>query len=378
MSQREISPLEDRLLTEAVANTDNELFRDAFDTPADGESDGDGDRSAEEMEDDLGAEADDSGEESETKADAGEKNDEDKGETDGEKEEETARDDKGRFTSEKPEKAEGKGDDKGHMVPRSRLTGEANKRREVEEREKANEDRYKTEIAAINRRFDEMMARLAQPQPQPQVQQQTPEKPAQKPDMFTDPEGYEAWVLQKAKSEAVSQAQDVYRQNFVESSMADAHEAHGEEFVKAYENLTGINPVTKQVMRQVSRDDPMTRAEVARIVNAPNPGRALMNWHKQQTTLQRVGSDPDKFAEQIRTETREALMKDPEFRKQLLADLKSEAAQADNGRPRNVTRFPKSLGDASGSQSAQRVNPADFDGSEEGIFESVWADRQAG
>src|ERR1700760_3897758 len=105
MSQREISPLEDRLLTEAVANTDNELFRDAFDTPKDDASDGDGDRSAEEMDDDLGAEADDSGDEPEAQADAGEKGDEDKG---GKTEEEKARDEKGRFTAEKPEKTEGK------------------------------------------------------------------------------------------------------------------------------------------------------------------------------------------------------------------------------------------------------------------------------
>lgn len=376
MSQREISPLEDRLLTEAVANTDNELFKAAFDTPEEGESD-DGDRSAEEMEDDLGAEADASDEKSEDQADASEESAEDKGETDGDKEEDAARDDKGRFTSEKPDKGEGKGEDKGHMVPRSRLAEETNKRREIEDARKADDERHKTEIAAVNKRLDDMLARLAQPQPQPQPQQ-TPEKPPAKPDMFTDPEGYEAWVLNKARSDAATQASEVYRNNFVESSMADAHETHGEEFVKAYEGLTGINPVTKQVTRAVDRNDPMTRAEVARIINAPNPGRALMNWHKQQTTLQRVGSDPDKFAEQIRTETREALMKDPEFRKQLLADLKSEAAQADNGRPRNVTRFPKALEDASGSRSAQRVDAADLDGSEEGIFESVWADRRAG
>jgi hypothetical protein len=118
--------------------------------------------------------------------------------------------------------------------------------------------------------------------------------------------------------------------------------------------------------------------EIQRVINAPNPGRALMNWQRQQATLARVGSDPAKFEESIRNETREALMKDPEFRKQLLADLRSEAATADNGRPRNVTRFPKSLSDAAGGQSAQSRDPSAYDDSEEGVFEGVWNDRRAG
>jgi hypothetical protein len=50
---------------------------------------------------------------------------------------------------------------------------------------------------------------------------------------------------------------------------------HGDEFVKAYENLTGINPVTQQVVRQIDRADPVRMGEIQRVINAPNPGRAL-------------------------------------------------------------------------------------------------------
>ena len=157
--------------------------------------------------------------------------------------------------------------------------------------------------------------------------------------------------------------------------MADAHEAHGEEFVKAYEDLTGINPVTQQVVRQIDKNDPVIKAEVARVLNAPNPGRALMTRYRQQAAMREIGADPTKFSERVRTETREALMKDPEFRKEVLASLRAEAAQGDNGRPRNVTRFPKSLTDVSGGQSAQNINPSDYDNSEEGVFDSVWATR---
>jgi hypothetical protein len=58
--------------------------------------------------------------------------------------------------------------------------------------------------------------------------------------------------------------------------------------------------------------------------------------------------------------------------------MKSEAASADNGRPRTVTRFPKSLEDVSGGQSAHLRNPSDSDDSEEGAFADVWNDRRAG
>jgi hypothetical protein len=102
-----------------------------------------------------------------------------------------------------------------------------------------------------------------------------------------------------------------------------------------------------------------------------------MNWQRQQATLQRVGTDPAKFEESIRNETREALMKDPEFRKQLLESMRSEAAPAGNGRPRTVTRLPPSLADVSGGQSAQSRNPSDYDDSEESAFD-VWNDRRAG
>ena len=196
--------------------------------------------------------------------------------------------------------------------------------------------------------------------------------------MFTDPEKYEQWVLDRARENAAQDVGKIVTERFVTASMADAHETHGDEFVKAYENLTGINPVTNQVVRQINRADPVRQAEINRVVTAPNPGRALMAWQRQQATLERVGADPAKFEESIRNETREALMKDPEFRKQLLESMKSEAASADNGRPRTVTRFPKSLTDVSGGQSAQSRNPSDSDDSEEGAFADVWNDRRAG
>jgi len=370
MSEREISPLEDKLLGQAVANTESEIFRSAMDQ-ADPDDADEGDRSAEELGDGL------EGQHEAEVAEDGDEDDAEEGseaEADADGEEDRERDADGRFKAndrKTPEQVE----DKGRMVPRSRLTEEANKRREIEEARKSDQERYQADLAALNRRLDELIARPVAP---PVAAKVEPVVPATKPDMFSDPEGYEKWVLDQARVNATTEATQVFTQRFVEASMADAHEANGEDFVKAYEDLTGINPVTQQVVRQVDRNDPVIKAEVARVLNAPNPGRALMARYRQQATLREVGPDPVKYREQVRNSEREALMKDPEFRKQILAELRAEAATADNGRPRSVTRFPKSLTDVSGGQSAQLRDPSDYDNSEEGVFEGVWNDRRAG
>jgi hypothetical protein len=368
MSEREISPLEDKLLGQAVANTESEIFRSAMDMSEPDEAE-EGDRSREEMGEGLEGQHEASLAEDESDEAEGKEGDAE-AETDGEED----------AVAEKPTadtKPEAQRDDKGQFVPRSRLKEETAKLRTIEETAKADRERYQSDLAALNRRLDEMAARPAV-QPAPVAAKVEPAAPAPKPDMFTDPDKYEQWVLNQARQNAAQEMGKVVTEKFVTASMADAHETHGDEFVKAYENLTGINPVTNQVVRQIDRSDPVRQAEINRVVTAPNPGRALMKWQSQQATLARVGADPAKFEESIRNERREALMKDPEFRKQLLESMKSEAASADNGRPRTVTRFPKSLTDVSGGQSAQLRNPSDYDDSEEGAFADVWKDARAG
>jgi hypothetical protein len=359
MSEREISPLEDKLLGQAIANTESEIFRSAMDQ-ADPDEAEEGDRSREEMGEGL------EGQHEAEVAEDGDEAEEAEAETDGEEEAEVK---EPKLEAKPVIEEEGR---KG-FVPQARLTAEATKRREVEETAKTDRERYQTDLAALNKRLDDLLTRPA-PQPQPVAAKA---EPAAKPDMFAEPEKYEAWVLDQARANAAQEMGKVVTEKFVTASMADAHETHGDEFVKAYESLTGINPVTNQVVRQIDRTDPVRQAEINRIITAPNPGRALMKWQSQQATLARVGSDPAKFEESIRNEMREALMKDPEFRKQILADLKSEAATADNGRPRNVTRFPKSLTDVSGGQSAQSRDPANYDDSDEGAFADIWNDRRA-
>jgi len=212
MSEREISPLEDKLLGQAVANTELEIFRSAMDQ-ADPDEAEEGDRSVEEMGEGL------EGQHEAEVAEDGDEAEEDDAEADEGGEEEV--EDK----AVKPEpKADAKPevqdrDDKGKFVPRARLNEETSKRRELEETARAATERaskLESDLAALNRRLDELAARPPQaPAPVAKVE---PAAPAPKPDMFTDPEGYEKWVLAEARSNAAAEMGKVVTERFVTAS----------------------------------------------------------------------------------------------------------------------------------------------------------------
>jgi hypothetical protein len=117
--------------------------------------------------------------------------------------------------------------------------------------------------------------------------------------------------------------------------------------------LTSLNP-----------GDPMARAVVQRIWDAPNPGKSLMRWYGEQKILRESAGDPAAYRQRVARE----IMSDPEFRRQILSDMRGEATRADGGRPRTSTRLPKSLNGASGSGSMHASNPDLYDGSDKSIF----------
>ena len=68
-------------------------------------------------------------------------------------------------------------------------------------------------------------------------------------------------------------------------------------------------------------------------------------------------------------------MKDPDFRKQLLDDLRAEATGETPSRPqRSITRLPKSLNGATGQSHQKGRDPlvADTDDSDTAVFNSAW------
>ena len=87
--------------------------------------------------------------------------------------------------------------------------------------------------------------------------------------------------------------------------------------------------------------------------------------------LRQVGDDPVKFRERAAAQERERLMKDPEFRRQLLEELRADAEAGDNGRARTAVNLPRSLSRVSGGSShmADRVS---MDDSDSAVFGSVF------
>src|ERR1700750_2643740 len=116
MSEREISPLEDKLLGQAVANTEFEIFRSAMDQAEPDEAE-EGDKSREEMGEGLEGQHEASLAEDDSEEAEGEEGDAE-AETDGEEEAEA----KEPKVEAKPEAKER--DDKGQFVPRARLKEE--------------------------------------------------------------------------------------------------------------------------------------------------------------------------------------------------------------------------------------------------------------
>jgi hypothetical protein len=215
----------------------------------------------------------------------------------------------------------------------------------------------KQEIAAINAKFDQLAASLRQP-PKPAEQDGTA-KTETVPDFFEDPNGFLTHQT-KPLADAVSQIRNDLAAQRVETSMMLAHGKHGDTFAKAFDAVQKLNP-----------QNPDDQTTVRRIYASPNPGEALVSWHKRNETLRLVGDDPAAYAENLRKAEREALMKDPEFRKQLLADLRAEASTGEDGKPRTLTRLPKSLNGAAGGNSRE-ANQFTYDDSDQAVADAAW------
>ena len=155
----------------------------------------------------------------------------------------------------------------------------------------------------------------------------------------------------------------------VQDSASSVHKSL-EEATSTSEQIRKAN----EAVNKLNPQNPDDRVTVQRIWQSPNPGEALVTWHRNQETLREVGNDPAAFKERIAKETRESLVKDPEFRKQLLADLRKEAGASDdgNGKPKSEFKLPRSLNGALGGTSRETVAASESDDSQNGIFESAW------
>jgi hypothetical protein len=84
-----------------------------------------------------------------------------------------------------------------------------------------------------------------------------------KPDMFSDPDGYERWMLAEARRQS---GMNEFNRDRINSSMGYAHKVYGPEFERAYSDITqGLDP-----------SNPQHRQLVNDVMQSPDPGMAIM------------------------------------------------------------------------------------------------------
>lgn len=311
---------EDEGLAAAIAETEQEIFTEAN---GDDPPENTGDKSLEEQGNDLEGRT---------------------SESDDDQEEET--DLEGRDSEDDPEDEEGEAE--AEEAPTQRTEGRealvpSGRLRETTARARAAE----TEAATLREQMAELRGRLDQfTRTQPQNQQQA--KQPEVPDMFSDPEGWQNHIKGQLAAE--------FETKRVDASLADAAEAHGAKFTEAYNNLQALG---RAEMSQNGGRSPT----VARIWNAPNPGKALLSWHQQQAALKEIGGDLNGYKDKLKDE----LLNDPEFVASVIQHARGEAT---NGRRANRT-IP-SLNGASGRRHTD-ADPNLYDNSEGSVFDFATA-----
>jgi hypothetical protein len=335
------------LINDAIRDTEAEIFADALGTE---ELDNDGDTSLEAMGDGLEGEDldEDDTEETDEETDApevraeGAEGDEEEDEV----EAEPARGEDGRFQRQ----------DEPRGVPSARLREESEAKRQAQ----AESAQLRADLAAMAQRLQGLEAGLQAPRPAPQQQAQPVVRP--KPDMFSDPEGYEAWVLERAEEKAqavfqqgiraVEQRQQQQFQSAVDQNLAaHANGPRSFEFQAAYRTLTSQNP-----------RDPQAQATVRRILSSSDPGEAMFQWWDQNG-----GED---YRAQLREQLHERLAQLGEQPQR--QSRQERAPRQQQSQPRQVFRGPQravpSLNGATGANSSRVNDPDELDGSEAAIF----------
>lgn len=229
------------------------------------------------------------------------------------------------------------GDDKQGWLPAWRV-------REITEER----DRQAERAEAAERRAEERDRRLADIE----RQQREAAKPKREvPDLIADPGAYADYLREETGSVAEQIRKEV-RDMRIETTFEDYREQNPEQFQKAWDAIrTAHDPVAVQ-----------------RVMNAPNPGRALRGWYQQQEALRETGGDLSAYRKKLRDEFK----KDPEFRKEFMADLEAEARGGSDTRS-NITALPPSLNRAPGG--GERQMPGALGNSDAEIFQRLTARR---
>lgn len=213
-------------------------------------------------------------------------------------------------------------DDNAPLVPSWRL-------REINEEKRTLADK----VAALE--AERVQWQRNQPRAEPK-----PVEKAARPDPLLDPEGYAKAVRDELREEMLAERR--------EDSLIRARDANQQEFDEAYKAAQqAVDPALKARM-QSSRD----------------PGKTLLEWHRENKVKAEVGTDPNAWLEKKLEER----LKDPAFLAKAV-ELARGSAQpvVQNGRPR--VELPPSLTNASRSNAALQADSNDM--SDRELFNQV-------
>jgi hypothetical protein len=124
------------------------------------------------------------------------------------------------------------------------------------------------------------------------------------PDKWQEPDAYEAHREQ--------QQQTAFQQIQVQLAKTQAYARFG---------YDAVETAMQEALQAAAQNPQLDRM----LSSAPNPFAAAVEWHKQASVIREVGTDPAAYKARVRQEAVESLKADPEFRKQLLAELRAEA-----------------------------------------------------
>jgi hypothetical protein len=179
------------------------------------------------------------------------------------------------------------------------------------------------------------------------------EKPA-KPDMFSDPDGYERWVLDQAEQRAMASfetRQAAQREERLNASFSEASRGErGQEFMAAYQALAGGPQRGQAGFEQHAR-------VVQSIINAPDPVNAVLHWWEQS-------GGADEYQASILAQA-EAILGRQIAPRRGDRDVQPSRGAQNGARP----RLPPSLNGRSGSGTHREIDPEMMNGSESSIFE---------
>lgn len=147
------------------------------------------------------------------------------------------------------------------------------------------ERRRRQEAERRAQELEQALARYQAPQPQAQ-----PQQPQGIPDMFEDPEGYTAWLVQQATERAASTAEQRFRAQLIDASeqIARSKYADYDEKLGKFMELTQANPLIAQQM-----------------ASAPDPAGFAYDYARKAIEVERYGTVD---VEALKAKLREEIM----------------------------------------------------------------------